>query len=228
MRSFFGIIGILLAASPAAAQRDTELDTGSHIAIPRRARIPDDAKSDNAAAQIAMAAFARCVIARDQRGVARALGMEIGPDYWKAMGRLATSECLSSGQMKIPQNVMRGAIFAEVYRLYDAKKKAIVEVRPLDFDNPLLPEYRSNPLRYALLAFADCVIKRDMDSARKVVLLPPASREKDDAFRALTPSLGPCLTSGHKITFSKPILEGVIAEVLYRESALPSAPVGTK
>ena len=79
-------------------------------------------------------------------------------------------------------------------------------------------------MQYALLYLADCVIKRDAQDAGDVVLLPTASKAQEASFKKLIPNLGPCLVQGQKIAFSKPIIEGILAEVLYRGTVEP-APV---
>lgn len=83
-------------------------------------------------------------------------------------------------------------------------------------------------MRYALLYFGGCVVKRDMQDARSVVLLATASKEQNVALKQLIPNLGACLMQGQKIAFSKPIIEGILAEVLYRGTVEPVAPAESK
>ena len=73
----------------------------------------------------------------------------------------------------------------------------------------------------ALMAFADCVVKRDPTTAKRTILALPTSLQENTQFTALLPSLGPCLYKGQKITFSKSILTGALGEVLYRNSEIP-------
>lgn len=213
-------VGLCLAASPAMAQRKTELQTGSRISVPAPARVPEGRDSDLSRTRIIIAEFARCTLDRGTDGVQRAFAMPVGAAYYRAMNRLAVSECLESGMVRIPQTVMRGAIFVELYRRHEKKVGPTVAVPALDFAHPADESERT---QLALLAFADCVVKRDAGAARGVVLSPTASADQDQAFRALMPNLGPCLMQGQQITFSKPVLEGALAEVLYREAMTPAA-----
>lgn len=133
------------APLPISAQTATETETGSIIPIPRRARIPDGSDKNIDAARIVAANFARCVVARNPKGVARAIDLPPGPLSSKAMTALATSECLDSGQMTIPQRVMRGALFVELYRVREVRKVDIAARRPLDLNNEFGLEYQQDP-----------------------------------------------------------------------------------
>ena len=223
MNRIFACIALSMMPLAASARSQTEMETGSNIPIPKRARIPDDVKGDANRGRIVAAEFARCTIARNPNGVARAI--DLPPvSAGNALAALATSECLDSGQITIPRRLMRGAIFVELYRVRAAKKVDIAVPRPLDLSNAILPEFQQDRMQYALLYLGDCVIKRDVQDARDVVLLPTASKAQDASFKKLIPNLGPCLMQGQKVAFSKPIIEGVLAEVLYRGTVEP-APV---
>lgn len=228
MRRGLIAIALGLASLSVGAQAQTETDTGSLIPVPKRARIQEDAKDQVDAARVTASDFARCVVARNPKGVARAIGLPPGPAASTAMTALATSECLDSGEMTIPQRLMRGAIFVELYRVRESKKVNIAPPQPLDLDNPILPEFQQDRMRYALLYFGGCVVKRDERDARGIVLLKTASPAQNDAFKAILPNLGPCLVSGQKIAFSKSIIEGILAEVLYRGTVGPATGAGNK
>ena len=74
-----------------------------------------------------------------------------------------------------------------------------------------------------LLWFADCIVKRDRPAANDVIVRQVGSRAQDEAYARLMPDLGPCLPQGQQVKFSKPILEGVLAEALYRAPAAASS-----
>lgn len=220
---------LVLVATPVWGQDSTELDTGSHIPVPRRARIVSSNLSQADNNRVTMSDFAKCVVARNPVAVARGLPIMIkGEQRQNILSGLATPQCLEDGQMSVPPRLMRGALFVELYRLYALRKKVIFAPAPLQLDEPLLPENRADPVEAGLLAFGDCVVKRDEVTARHVVVSPTASAEQNAAFKVLIPNLGPCLIAGQKITFSKPIIEGVLAEVLYREALSPIVQAGTK
>ena len=215
------LVGMIAACPAAVAQRSMETDTGSMIAVPTRARIPEEgAMSEINRGREVMRQFAQCALSRNQAGAERALAMPIGGAYYQAINKLAVDECLSSGTIKFKAPAMRGALFAELYRRkYRAADPGLV-AEPVDF---AANAGSDGVVQAALDTFADCVVRRDPADARAIVLRPIASKEQDKAFAAVYPHLGPCLAQGQQITLNKPTLENAFAEVLYREAATPGA-----
>ena len=214
---------LLCAAAPPclAQKRETEAQSGSNILVPKPAYIPETG-SDIVRARVTIVEFARCVIDRNSRGVERALALPLGDASDVALSRLASDHCLESGTARIPSAVLRGAIFINLYRRFDKKKIATIALPALDFTHLESAGSSLDMFELGVLAFGDCVVKRDPALARAVVLAPTASAGQDEAFKDLAPNLGSCLLKGQSLAFSKPVLEGVLAEVLYREAASPT------
>ncbi len=221
-----------VSASGATAQRRSEMETGSIIPIPERARIPVDAKlTEDDRGRVAMEAFARCTVDRKAMQVGKIISLpanRISMDVW---GRLADSECLAGGQLAFKPAVLRGALFTELYRRREqdvARGKAwTLPVVPFDDQAPIAAD-DPDPVNTALLSFAACVVAGDPDHAKVMVLMPNASAAQNAATSALRPSLGRCLTAGNTVKLSKTILEGALGEALYRGSSRPAPQASTE
>jgi hypothetical protein len=232
--SILTLMGLVLV-SPANAQRKTEADTGSSIPIPLRARLPDRPGLSAAdRGRIAMAEFARCTVDRREAGVVRMLNLPAEKVLPGSFAGLADDECLASGQMKFRPMLLRGALFVELYRRRNAAMMRQVAWRMpvvrFDANAPVDPASETPAVEMGLLAFAECVAKRDPVNAKAIVVGPTVSKAQDAAFAAITPNLGPCLFADQKITLGKIYLEGALGEVLYRGSAASAdtAPQGGK
>ena len=100
---------------------------------------------------------------------------------------------------------------------------------------PLLqPAQARNPAEVTPLvptfALFDCATAAHPDLVRAYLATAPASPEEQAAFRALTPGMVACLPPGgsHQLALGGAALRGVLAEMLYRWSAVqrdgPSSP----
>lgn len=221
------LLGLSMLASPVAAQKQTEMETGSLIGIPRRARIADGSGiSAVDRGRMAMAEFARCTVDRRSSGVAKMLTLPADAVASNTMAALADDECLASGQLKFKPILLRGALFVELYRRrIDGDRRNVVWRMPVvAFDPAKKVEDASGnaAVQVALLTLAQCVVERDAAGAKAVVLSPTSSKAQDAAFVALTPKIGSCLYAGQKLALSKMVLEGALGEVLYR-GAVPTA-----
>ena len=82
----------------------------------------------------------------------------------------------------------------------------------------------------ATFALFDCVTAAHPDLVRAYLATAPASPEEQTAFRTLTPGMVACLPPGgsHQLALGGAALRGVLAEMLYRWSAVqrdgPSSP----
>jgi hypothetical protein len=224
------LIAIALFGSDAAyAQRAIERDTGSNIPVPKRARIPESG-SKAERGNVVMREFARCTIDRMPGKVATLLAMPLGREYDKAMRQVVSEECLSAGEISFKPILLRGALFTELWQrrmLAESKGKTWGPVLPAyDLSAPIADAGAETKQQQGLLWFADCIVKRDRPAANDVIVRQVGSSAQDEAYARLMPDLGPCLPQGQQVKFSKPILEGVLAEALYRAPAATSTEAG--
>lgn len=221
---------ILLAgvSTPAVAQRATEMETGSHIGVPRRARIPESGNLNDAdRGRIVMAELARCTLDREYKDVEHALAMPAGQNFACAIAGLPTNECLNSGEVRFQAVAIRGPLFTEMYRRRAAEEQAGRSWGPslqkISLAEPAGALDDDGKTYLALMAFGDCVMSKDPAAARRVVLAPTASAAEDQEIRAMMPNFSTCLPQGTTLRFGNQVIGGTLAEVLYRGIALPTA-----
>jgi len=211
---------VAAVCAPAAAQPAVESQTGSHILIPRRARIPENTASDRVRiSRQVMSEFARCVVDREPKAVARAVSASSQRDFDKAVDALSTDECLDSGMMRFKTDAMRGPLFVELYR-----RRADAEAHQKPW-GPVAPKINlgTTPAQDSIdgehlpwLSFGECVVSTDSGAAQAIVLAPTASDLQDAAFAKAGAAFNACVSQGTTIRMGKQAIEAVLAEVLYR------------
>jgi hypothetical protein len=79
------------------------------------------------------------------------------------------------------------------------------------------------PLDAALVRFGECVARAAPADTHRLITAAPGSSEESAAIGVLSPRLSPCMQQGLRVTFSAPMLRGVVAEALYKLSRGPAA-----
>lgn len=214
---------VLPPVGAAHAQRVTEAETGSLIRRPQAARIPDRSARDADRAYIAMLDFGRCTLDRRTSQVERALRLPVGREASAALGRAASDECLDTGEMRFQPVLLRGALFIEMW-----KRRALAKAKGVswgfDLDPivvPVIPPEatKDQKLHWGLMTYASCVVQTDRAAASEAVTQRAGEPKEMAAYQRLSPALSGCLAEGETLSFSKAILGGALAEVLYRTSA---------
>lgn len=206
-------------AAPSLAQWEAE--TGSHIQKPAPADIPTNAMSEADRSRVAIMAFGQCVVLSQRSAVERVLAL---PPFDKATNRklanLATSDCLRNGEISMPEAIMRGAVYRALYVADFGKAQPALPPAPIDYwqDVGGVSADAAAQEYVGLHQFGDCVVRRDPEHSRKFILSTVGSNGENAALAALVPELGPCVSAGSKLTFSKIMLTSALAEALYRES----------
>lgn len=171
-------------------------------------------------ARAMMVAYGECVVRLSRGTVERALAASpVGSQGRAVVDRIAYSECPRYGGLSSNPALMRGALFAALYRAdFGAAAPAIADMR-LDYSKDVGGTDTAERRQYVgLRQFAECVVRADPASSRAFVLAPVGSHEDKAAFAALGAHFAPCLTKGVELTFSKTVLAGLVAETLYRQS----------
>ncbi len=220
-RAFVFLTALAMAAVPCPVVAQSQVDTGSRIAIPKRAEIPETG-TEGDQALIVMRQFARCTYAHNASGVAQAVMLEPGLDG-EALNRLAIDDCLQYGTMKFSPALFRGALFGELYRRR-SKGGGKPWTLPVEaFSVSALPtQAASHPVRtnFFMLYLADCVHKVAPAEVEAVVSQPAASPAQKRAFSTVIPLLGPCVFEGMTLKLNRMTLEHAFAEYLYRARPL--------
>ena len=213
----------LAIGQPALGQSQAELETGSRIGVPLRARIPDSTRlTGEQAAQVTMNRYMACVVQRQRGKAERYVALPSGsPEARALVPVLASYECLDSGELRFQPRLMRGGIYEALYRADFGR------LPPGDLSARAPVTYvavgEDDPQRAALLAFGDCVSRADAKGSHALLLSAPAGKAEGDAIAALMPALNACLSQGATVRFSRPSLRGVVAETTYRIAKAPVA-----
>lgn len=177
------------------------------------------------AARKTVDAFAECLVSRSPGRVAKLADLAVDtPAYdkqYRSLFKTMGDECLSDGQLGFSALIIRGALYSALYN------REFKLNPPLAFDpaintgnRALYSEPYSDAARSAIALnnMGECVARADAANVRALLGSVPGSDFEDQTFRTLLPKISGCITKDNKITFSKVILKGVLAEGLYRLS----------
>ena len=179
---------------------------------------PSLSKADTA--RVTFLNYAQCTL--QQRGDKARDAVSLFPDSraeMDALQALPASPCMKYSDVAFSTRLFRGALYTVMYQTRFTKGVPTITAPKPDFaagaDMALTLDQKA---MVQLRDFADCVVRRDGANAHTVVIGPVGSAMEKAAFAALTPDLDACMTQGQKIPFTKPVLVGLLAEVLYREA----------
>jgi hypothetical protein len=187
-----------------------------------------NANKDKDLQRKAMVQFAECSLKSRRGSVMEYLKLFPGSrDAYKRMQSLAEYDCIGAGYISFTESLFRGAVYQFLYE--DTYSHAPLS----ELDNLGSPDYgfggnpksRHDSHEIALRRYADCVARSDPEAAHALLVSTTGSEAEGPAFAALMPSLSNCLVKGDTLSFSKSVLRGTLAEVLYRirTDAIPAA-----
>jgi len=164
--------------------------------------------------------YAKCTL--DVRGEQAHAAVGYFPDSreeMRALQGLPASECVQYATSTFSTRLFRGALYTAMYQARFADGlPALVASKP-DFAAGAQSRITSEQQAMIQLRdFADCVVRRDGANAHAAVIGPVGSEAERSAFDNLQPTLAACMTRGQNVAFSKPVIVGLLAEVLYREA----------
>jgi len=207
------------ALSSAAASAQTGTLINNHPAEVEERDVGDQ----NAARRITND-FAECVVRKYGRLAERSVAGSASTKSAHLMASLAAPECLSSGELRMPQALMRGAMFRALYIRSYGRMAPVGQPVVINYAAELIPGDGLSQRMAALLPIASCMAQGNPTASRAFVLANAATKAEQAAINALRPALANCLPAQMTITFSKAVLQGMLAEALYREA--PRAPDG--
>jgi len=164
--------------------------------------------------------YAKCTLdVRGEQAMAAVTHFPDSREEMRALQSLPASECVKYATSTFSTRLFRGALYTAMYQArFAAGAPALVAVKP-DFGvgsgQTLTPDQQA---MVQLRDFADCVVRRDSANAHAVVIGPIGSDAERTGFANLQPTLSACMVRGQNVAFSKPVLVGLLAEVLYREA----------
>ena len=208
----------VLSASSAVAQRESEL--GSRITRPSAAE-PDYRSNlpESEQARALVDEFAQCTLQYSRTDVNEALKLIPGtPESSEALSKLAKPRCLRNATLRMPPELLRGALFrAKVLEEFVDEPLAF-SAEPFDLSQIITDLEDKDQIRFLILQdFGSCVVRSNPDHASAFVVEIAGSKKEQEALDRLVPALGPCLPEGRELAFSKSMLSAQLAEALYRE-----------
>ena len=168
--------------------------------------------SPAAQARDSMNRYAECIVKTHTTAVRRALSETAPAAVTIALANLADRDCLRDGELQMGTSLFRGALYRALY-LRDFGTDAALP--PSD----LALEPSSNPL----LEFGNCVAAFDPAQTQAFVVSKPATTAETEAITKLGASFGRCVAPGNQAQFSRTVLQGALAEALYKRSAAIAA-----
>ena len=202
----------------AAGSRPREAELGSLITRPAAVEIADHGYTAEQRGRVAMAQYARCKFGRTPRRVSDNLQLPAA-ESMASVHRLATVDCLVSGEMSFQSSQMRGYLFGEMYRLHEAmpRQNWTYPIAPLDLaSTPPENAPREVRVNFMLLKMTHCLYLADPAVVRSIIMNAPASLEQKAAYRILIPKLGACVPKDMKFELSRSVIESAFGEYLYR------------
>lgn len=186
------------------------------------ARIPNASDRPGVARKV-MYDFASCVVFRSRHKVDVYLATYPGSKRAYAAGTyLSTDKCLDGdGVLKFNETLLRASIYSVLYGLEfpSAVSQNLTSVAPIDYSPPAGTASYGDPRAQVILRqFADCVVRAKLSEAHELMFTKVGSPAEARIFDSMTPGLAPCMIKDATVKFSRSLLRGIIAEVLYRLS----------
>jgi hypothetical protein len=217
-----GLIAIV-ATSAVAQETMSTADTGSRIKTYRPAEPYGSSKLLTAASARATGnAFGECMMRYRPAQMKQLVSMVPGTAAAQALAdRVATNECLDEGRLQFTEQLLRGAVFIAMYKRDFANSEPTLSPVPIDFaaEAKGAPEAIANSY-IGSRQFAECVVREAPVASRKATLSIVGSPEEAAVYNELKPALSKCITQGAQVEMTKSALSKLIAEVLYRLSAI--------
>lgn len=206
------VLGVVACGSPAQAQNPS-------LIKPKGMVMPTDANKNKDLQRKAMVQFAECSLKSRRTSVMQYLAIFPGSqEAYKRMQSLADYDCIGAGYIRFTESLFRGAVYQTLYA-DTFRHEPVADLKALaspDYAEGGNPASISDGQEIALRRYSDCVVRADPKTAHELLVSSAGSPAEGEAFGTLTTSLSYCLAKGDTLKFSKSVLRGALAEVLYR------------
>jgi hypothetical protein len=220
---------MLFAPVELRAQSSGSMETGSLITNRSAGGMGRTASE----ARVISRQFALCSVRRGRNTVENYLAAPIGSaEHNRLQKRVLVDDCLGAGELTLPLEVIRGALFEQLY-LVDYSSEPVPDLStlsPIDYTAGYSAPVSGPAINsIALAQFGDCVARADIGNARALLASLPESSAEGEAVRGSMGHLGACVPTGQKVSFSRSVLRSAVAEGLYRLTrAASGTPWGAK
>lgn len=189
-----------------------------HIIVDHAAEVTARDVSAADRARDTMNRYGVCVVRMKAIAVKRALSQPTDEAVDRALAATAIDECLRSGELKMSRSLFRGAVYRALY-IRDFGQVSQGQITGgAQREGAAAEPVAATPMNL-LQRFGDCVVRIAPADARALVLATAATQEERSAITRLGPALGSCVAPTGQVRFSRAVLQGVLAEALYKRSA---------
>ncbi|MEO5775074.1 MAG: hypothetical protein ABIQ32_13290 [Sphingomicrobium sp.] len=217
--ALLGVAMLVLSSGPAQGQ-----DIGHVIEEFKRAKIDPDKTEDPVALQQLIYDYGACLIRSKRRPAEGFLKTyPFSSEAAKASPKVTVDDCVDDGEMRFAAEAVRGPMYQALYKT-DFGRAAVTGLRdapPVDYSAGA--QRPAGDVHLAVRSFADCVVRKDESSTRKLILSRIGSSEEASAIQSLVPLMNGCVEKGNQIRFTRPLLRALFAETSYRLSVARSA-----
>ncbi|MBB6227439.1 hypothetical protein [Polymorphobacter multimanifer] len=122
--------------------------------------------------------------------------------------------------LKFQEELLRGAVFKAAYVQTHAKALPVLGAAPdwaSDVTDAGMPAEKRT-LHVGLRQLGNCILDAQPAAVHALLLADAGTAAEQEAFRELTPSIGPCIPDGVTLSFSRSVLAGLLAEVAKRRA----------
>ena len=202
-----GSLALALACVPMIAVGQSAVAQTGSILPDYTARPSERSVSPADQARQTMNDYAVCIVHARVAAVQKALSLANDAKVDEALANLANRECLMRGELRMPRQLLRGAVYRALY------------LRDFGRSPPAPSASDAAPTGESMFEqFGSCVNTADASDVREFVMSVPATKREAAALSALGPALGRCIAPGNQIRFSRAVLQGVLAEAAYRQA----------
>jgi hypothetical protein len=174
--------------------------------------------------------FASCLVggaeaSSERRNMAAFLSTDPDdPAINKRTDKILRENCVygtgaESALLRFQPGLLRGAIFRQLY--LDQGTQAAARITRADVAG--VWSFDAGGSYAANQRFADCIVAANPKAADSFVRAKVASVQQDAALGELMGRMGGCLTQGLTLQMSRVVLDGLMAEALYRKATAPGA-----
>jgi hypothetical protein len=132
--------------------------------------------------------------------------------------KMVSDQCGIEEDLTFLPESLRGPLYQELYRL-DFGGTAPANVAAAPKLNYAAHANSSDPINVNLRVFADCTVRRDPAAARSLVLSNVGSADESAALQRIAAPMSNCIVQGDTVKLTRPLVRGLVAEVLYRLTA---------
>ncbi len=177
-------------------------------------------------ARVALNGFALCRVSDDRPEFEALVAAHPVPKlshdaYSKFIKDNSGQSCLFDADLALSAELMAGAGFLALLRLTYLRAENVPALNAVEYTSLADANDAEGQHYIATRSFAQCVVMAAPQHVAAMLFSRELGKSEADALAQVTPHMGPCLSQGHQMTITRPLLFGWLAETMYRASKAP-------